>query len=779
MNILVVNDEPVQRYRIASLLRKEGYQVKEAEDGMEALNLLEEGFDPSLIITDLYMPRLDGWQLCRYVRERGLQVPILVISAFFEFKEIAEILGALGVEDFLRSPIKQRDLLEKVRGLLSGRAKTRKPQEPSLLFLSDSSVSYETLVRALRRAGFAVTVVFGLEEAKEELHAKNYPLALVTTEYTSDDLLSLKQHSPSTSFAVLYTTKTDEDPFRFVLKGARHVIPSGSSPEFVIYLLQRELKEQALLLGQELLRQRTRELELVSQELHRIQNVLQTVVEQAADIGIIVTDEKMNPFFANPKAQEFFALSPENDFWGLLQIAFGHTDLSEIRKTVEEKGGYHCEVRIPEKEEILTFKLRPLKEKGKIAGFVFFIEDVTRERELHSRLLQMQKMEAIATLAAGIAHDFNNLLAAIRLKAELLRDKIDNGYRNYIQDIMSICDRAAQVVRQIISFSHPKKTSEITDLNQQVHEALEFLRETVPRGIRLQVELHADPIPVNLDAGKLSQIVLNLCLNAVQAMGEEGTLLVRTGREKYEQFRPPGFLPGGGAELSGEYGWLEVRDTGCGIRPEHLPKIFDPYFTTKQDQAGTGLGLAVTYGLVSNAGGVIAVETALQQGTTFYIYLPVAREPDLADILEGLHLEADFGARVLVVEDEAVIREAMVEYLNKKGYDTRFCENGSQALGFLSGDWRPEVVILDLNLPGMSGPEVARRLKQEAQDIAILAITGFLKAGDREILDQIGVEGVLLKPFSLEYLHENLKHVLARQREETDHVHEGFGGEVS
>ncbi len=760
MNILLVNDEPVQRYRIASLLRKEGYVVKEAEDGMQALSLLEEGFDPALIITDLYMPRLDGWQLCRYVREKGPQVPILVISAFFEFKEIAEILGALGVDDFLRSPIKQRDLLEKVRALLEGRHRRRKHTEPPLLFLSDSSVSYETLVCALRRAGFEVSVTFSLEEAKQALRERSYPLALVTTEYSPDALLSLKQISPSTSFVVLFTAQTSEDPFRFVLKGARHVIPPGSSPEYVIYLLQRELKEQALLLGQELLRQKTRELEIVSRELHRIQNVLQTVVEQAADIGIVVTDEQMNPFFANPKAREFFALSPENDFWGLLKIAFGHPDLSNIRKVVEEKGSYHCEVRIPEREEILTFKLRPLREKGKLAGFVFFIEDVTRERELHSRLIQMQKMEAIATLAAGIAHDFNNLLAAIRLKAELLRDKLgDNGYASYIADIMSICDRAAQVVRQIISFSHPKRTHEVTDLNQQVHEALEFLKETIPRGIRLQVELHTDPIPVNLDAGRLSQIVLNVCLNAVQAMGENGTLLVRTGRDTFERFRPPGFMPGGGTELDGEYGWLEVHDTGCGIRPEHLPKIFDPYFTTKQDQAGTGLGLAVTYGLVSNAGGAIAVETAPQQGTTFYIYLPVAQEPDLSDILKDLKAERSFGARILLIEDEAAIRESMSEFLSKKGYKLRVCKNGKEALEFLEEDWHPDAVILDLNLPGVSGVEVARRFKERWKDTVIVVTTGFIKE-EREDLERIGVEAILIKPFSLDFLLENIQRAL-------------------
>ena len=765
MRILIVNDEPVQKYLIASLLQQEGYEVMEAENGLEAVEILENGFDPHLVITDLYMPGLDGWQLCRYIREKGSSVPILVISAFFEVKEIAEILKALGVDDFLRSPIQRQELLSKVKDLLEGKSSFRKGKYP-LLVLSKPSSGYSQFVSPLKRAGFELHLASHLEEAKAFLRQREYPLALISSEFSPDDLLVLKHVSPGTSLMVFCCSSQDNqiDPFRFVLKGARHIVPAGSSPEFLIYLIQRELKEQALLLGQELLRQKTKELEEVSQELHRVQNVLKTVVEQATDIGIVVTDARVNPFFANQKAREFFALSEEKDFWGLLRILFGRPDVTPVLEAIEHQGSFHCEIRVPGQETILSLKVRPLRDKKGLSGYVFFLEDLTKERELQNRLVQMQKMEAVATLAAGIAHDFNNLLAAIRLKAELLQDKIGDQFSCYLSDIVSICDRAAQVVRQIISFSQPTMASEISDLNEQVREALEFLKETIPRGIRLQVELFSGALPINMDPGKISQIIMNLCLNAVQAMGEEGTLCVRTGKESFKNFTPRGFIPGGSKVLQGDFVWLEVKDTGCGIRPEHLPKIFDPYFTTKTDQAGTGLGLAVTFGLISKAGGCIAVKTSPEQGTTFSIYLPLAEEIDLQDLLPPPVTKWE-KARLLVVEDEFIIRESMSEYLHKLGYEVHFCENGKQALSFLEKDLQPDVLVLDLNLPGIPGVEIARRFKEKWQDIHILITSGYVAPKDQQILHRLGVDDILLKPFSLDYLHESLQRILASERE--------------
>ena len=306
--------------------------------------------------------------------------------------------------------------------------------------------------------------------------------------------------------------------------------------------------------------------------------------------------------------------------------------------------------------------------------------------------------------------------------------------------------------------------SEISDLNEQVREALEFLKETIPRGIRLQVELFSGALPINMDPGKISQIIMNLCLNAVQAMGEEGTLCVRTGKESFKNFTPRGFIPGGSKVLQGDFVWLEVKDTGCGIRPEHLPKIFDPYFTTKTDQAGTGLGLAVTFGLISKAGGCIAVKTSPEQGTTFSIYLPLAEEIDLQDLLPPPVTKWE-KARLLVVEDEFIIRESMSEYLHKLGYEVHFCENGKQALSFLEKDLQPDVLVLDLNLPGIPGVEIARRFKEKWQDIHILITSGYVAPKDQQILHRLGVDDILLKPFSLDYLHESLQRILASERE--------------
>ena len=765
MSILIVNDEPVQKYLIASILHKEGYEVAEAENGLEAVDLLENGLQPELVITDLYMPGLDGWQLCRYIRDKGSKVPILVISAFFELKEIAEILKALGVDDFLRSPIKSRELLAKVKDLLAGKSALQNSY-PALLFLAPPSFNHKQLIPVLQRSGFDLSLAHNLEEAKDFLLQKEYPLALVSADFSPDDLLVLKHVSPGTSLVVLFGASGNNniDPFRFVLKGARHVVPPGSSPEFLIYLLQRELKEQALITGQELLRQKTRELEKVSQELHRIQNVLRTVVEQATDIGIVVTDAKMNPFFANQKAREFFEFTPEKDFWGLFRTLFGRSDVTPVMEAIEHQGSFHCEVRIPGEEKILSLKVRPLQEKNALGGYVFFVEDLTKERELQHRLVQMQKMEAVATLAAGIAHDFNNLLAAIRLKAELLQEKVEEQYSCYVSDIVSICDRAAQVVRQIISFSQPTMASEVSDLNEQVREALEFLKETIPRGIRLQMELSDDELPINMDSGKLSQIIMNLCLNAIQAMGEEGTLCVRTGKEEFKDFVPHGFIPGGAKSLQGEFACLEVKDTGCGIRPEHLPKIFDPYFTTKTDQAGTGLGLAVTYGLVSKVGGCIAVETAPDQGTIFQVYLPLAEKIDLEDILPPLVSQAQ-KARILVVEDEFVIRESIAEYLRKMGYEVHFCENGAQALHYLEDGLPPDVLVLDLNLPGLPGVEIARRFKEKWPEIHVLITSGYVAPKDQHVLHHLGVDDILLKPFSLDSFHESLQRLLSARKE--------------
>ncbi len=766
--ILLVNDEPVQRYRMASILRKEGYRVVEAEDGLMALEQIENGLKPSLVIVDLYMPRLDGWQLCREIRERGLDIPLLVVSAFFTYKEITNLLKALGVNDFLPSPVKKEDLVEKVRNLLAGRSVLQEKEVLPLLFASSASFPREQLLQYLQQTGFQVTEVDSFEEAQEALRQRDFHLAVFTSEFSPDDILELRQISPHTSFIVLLLPDSLTSPFVFVLKGARHVIHWPGEPEYLHYLCQREMQEKALLIGQELLRTKTKELEKVSEELQRIQKVLQIVVEQAAEMGIVVTNEKMEPFFANPKAQELFRISETGDFQGFLKTILGEVDREEILRVVTHEGRYACEVQVPRGKEIFLLTVKPLLHQERVAGLVFFVQDVTQEREWQKKLVQIQKMEAIATLAAGIAHDFNNLLAAIRLKAELLSSKLQNGYRHYVSDIIAICDRAAQVVKQIISFSRPVHPSALANLNVQVREAINFLKETIPRGIRVQLELTEHPLLVHLDAGQLSQVIMNVCLNAVQAMGDTGTLTIQTGEGEFKDYQPEGYMVGPSEVLNGRFAWVKISDTGCGISPEVLPRIFDPYFTTKEGQSGTGLGLAMTYGIVTQADGKIAVETTPKKGTTFTIYLPLVERIEFEDLLPFPAPKMS-KAQILIIEDEEMIRDSMAEYLEGQGYEVHTCEDGQEALAILKRGYHPDVVVIDLNMPGLPGVEIAKIIKESYAEVAILIATGKVDANEYERLRKMGVDMILIKPFSLHQFHDTLCRVLMAKRGEKIH----------
>ncbi len=753
--ILLVNDEPVQRRRLARLLQKAGYQVLEAEDGLQALEKIEAGLDPDLVVTDLYMPRLDGWQLCREIRERGLSVPILVVSAFFEGEEIEDLLKALGVNDFLRSPVERQEFLKKVAALLRGESALQAEQPFPLLFLGPKGLNCAPFEAYLEQTGFRVTRVRDIAKAQDLLKVKTFPVALVCSHFSPDEVLSLRCQAPKTTFLVLLSPDSPFKPFQYVLKGAKHVVPWPGEPEFVNYLCQRELREQALVVGQKLLRERTRELEKLSTELQRLRQVLHLVVEEA-EMGIVVTDQALAPLFLNPSARNILRTLGVEDFGQFLREFLGPDPSKELWQRFEQDGRYSCEVQWPKAEKILVFTVKPLFEKEGFSRLVFFIQDVTQEREWQKRLAQVQKMEALATLTAGIAHDFNNLIGAIRLKAELLLSKLSNGYRGYLSDIISICDRAARVVSQIMSVNKPSSCTEVTNLNFQVKETINFLQETIPKGIRLQVFLSVEPLLVSLDAGQLSQIIMNLCLNAVQAMGDQGVLLIRTGRDDYHKYRPDGFVLGAQEELNGPFAWIQVSDTGCGISPKVLPRIFDPYFSTKE-QAGTGLGLAMTANIVKNAGGLIAVETALHHGTTFTIYLPVEEDVSLKEILPSIRREISRApAKVLVVEDEDMIRESIQEFLESRGCRVMACRNGTEAIALLESGYNPDVAILDLNMPGPSGVEVARLIRQRKLKTKIVIATGRVEPEQARSLTELDIAQVLVKPFSLEDLYATL-----------------------
>ncbi len=757
--ILIVNDELVQRHRLASLLRRAGYVIHEADDGILALEKIEKGLNPSLVITDLYMPRLDGWEFCRELRERGLKSPILVVSAFFRAEEIKGLLRALGIDDFLSSPVKRETLLAKVKDLLEGRADFQGKEIP-LLFMSPNDFAAQDLVKYLEKTGFKVDIVQDLDSASELLRIKSYHVALITSDFSPDDILSLRRMSSQTSFLVMFHGPNRFRSFQYILKGAKQVFSWQEEPEFVSYLCQKEIQERALSLGQKLLRKRTKELAQLSLELERVRQLLHLVVEED-ETGIVVTDQKLNPLFLNPSARKILSNFEGDNFQEFLASFLIPDPQTELFRLLKERGHYSCEIQVAG-GEILNLTVKPLHEETQLSRMVFFLQDITQEREWQKRLAQVQKMEALATLTAGIAHDFNNLLGAIRLKAELLLSKLERGYRNYVADIITICDRAARVVSQIMAVNKPVCHEEVANLNAQIKETLGFLQETIPKGIRLQYYIPADPLWVCLNAGQLSQIIMNLCLNAIQAMHGEGLLVIQSGRNLYRRFRPKGFLVGAVEELEGLYAWIQVADTGSGISPDILPRIFDPYFTTKE-RMGTGLGLAMTANIVKNAGGLIAVETTVGKGTTFTIYLPIKEQISIEEVLPSAERPfSDHVAKILVVEDEDMILEAVQEYLEIRGYNVTSCRDGQEAVALVESGYRPDVVVLDLNMPKLSGVEVMRHIRKYQPLVPIIIVTGRVEPDKACVLKDLKAFRVLIKPFSLDDLYATLCQALGK-----------------
>jgi signal transduction histidine kinase/ActR/RegA family two-component response regulator len=526
-----------------------------------------------------------------------------------------------------------------------------------------------------------------------------------------------------------------------------------------------------------------------SDDLERLR-LLEAAVTSSGDGVMIaeaacVEDSMPRIAYANPAFSQMMGYSLEEAL-GLSPSVFCHTDsavrrfgdgppvpdpetqaeqeaLELIRKAL--RGSDPVQIEIPSRRKDGTrmwaeWQIVPVAAAdGRYTHWVAIIRDTTERRRLEAQLRESQKMDAIGRLAGGIAHDFNNLLTVVSGNAELLRDPALAGddAGELIEDIQAASERAAGLVRQLLTFGRrqPAK-AEIVDLNSIVTDMAGLLRRILGEHVTIATNLSATPVRVRADRNQLEQVVMNLAVNARDAMPEGGTLTISTaGVSEPRAGLPP-------AKLAR----LIVTDTGTGMTPEVRAKIFEPFFTTKAPGKGTGLGLATVYGIVKQAGGQIGVDSAPGVGTAFRVELPWcsdAQNSSSSLFLPPLPVREPgigSGRTVLLAEDEDAVRKMTRSALESCGYAVTEAEHGEHALELLEAGLTIDVLVTDLTMPGMGGRELAAHVKTERPDVGVVFISGY--APDARWLNEVPGAVFLPKPFTPTELMKATSKAIAR-----------------
>ena len=457
----------------------------------------------------------------------------------------------------------------------------------------------------------------------------------------------------------------------------------------------------------------------------------------------------------------------------IAEAASGKSDIAPVDATLAGPGERFGRFYVTAVEE---------QERDQEAAIVYTLE-TTAQRELENKVTQQQKMELVGQLAGGIAHDFNNVLSAIIMATDFLLNAHKPTDPSF-QDIMQIkqnANRAASLVRHLLAFSRKQTLRpQVLDVGEILSDLTMLLRRLIGENVTLDVVHGRDLWPVKVDISQFEQVIVNLAVNARDAMPDGGRLRLRTANvtaKDSERFRAKG-MP------AADYVLVEVSDTGTGIPDAIIDKIFDPFFSTKEVGKGTGLGLSTVYGIIKQTGGFIYVDSVLREGTTFRIFLPRhvasaeeaaaerAGEAEVSTVTDVLAAadqvkraaSADLTGQgtILLVEDEEGLRALNARGLASRGYTVLEAGNGLEAIDLLEKfDGQIDLVVSDVVMPEMDGPTLARELRSRNPDLKIIFVSGYAEDAFQKHLPDHGQYAFLPKPFTLKQLVAAVKETLA------------------
>jgi PAS domain S-box-containing protein len=453
---------------------------------------------------------------------------------------------------------------------------------------------------------------------------------------------------------------------------------------------------------------------------------------------------------------------------GMPLLEFFHTDDCDFPPITAHRAalaGESIACEISWKDRRFESHLQPLRDlEGVIHGVIGVALDITERERLTDQLRQSQKMQAVGELAGGVAHDFNNLLMVVKGHSQLLLDRLPDSspLRPGAQQIERAADRAASLTRQLLAFSRKQVLQpRVLDMNEVVNGMIRMFSRVIGENIDMVFLPAADLSRVKADPGQIEQVLLNLVVNARDAMPSGGRLTIETSNIELDRR----YAVTHASVEPGHYVMLSVSDTGCGMSEETQSRIFEPFFTTKGPGKGTGLGLATVYGVVKQSGGYIYVYSEVDRGTTFKIYLPqVIAELDKPAGEVAAPGRARGSETILFVEDEQSVRELVKQYLGAMGYSVLEASDGLEALKTAADHPEPiHILITDVVMPHLSGPDLATQLGTSRPGLKVLFISGYT---DDTVFRHGVLEGgvaFLQKPFNLKALANKIREVLDGQ----------------